>query len=154
MFVEAYDVTGKSRVKADIECVALVVVHRRIVEALITCRRSDGSTDESAGDVAALFGDLVGIGKMGLPKAPDSWRTKRQLPGLDESSVNRDGIIDARIPDIRVVEEVVYPILKSIGIEKPAFIGYLHAKLILFVALAVKRNEGCVVCVGIVDHRA
>ena len=67
---------GSVRVEADVEGVALVVIDGRIVEAGVTCGRADGDTDQPSGDVAALLGDLVGVGEMSLSESP-RWGVRR-----------------------------------------------------------------------------
>ena len=101
--------------------------------------------DEAAGDVAALLGDLVGVGEVGLAEVPEARGAEGELPGADEGAVDGDGEVDAGVADVGVVEEVVDAGLEGVGVEQPAAEGDLHAELVLFVALAVERGEGGVV---------
>ncbi len=139
---------GEGGVEADVEGVALVVVDGRVVEAGVALGRGDGRADEAAGDVAALFGDLVGVGEVGLAEVPEARRAEAEFPGADEGAVDGDGEVDAGVADVGVVEEVVDAGLEGVGVEEPAAEGNLNAELMLFVALAVERGEGGVVGVG------
>lgn len=58
---------------------------------------------------------------------------------MDERSVYGDGVVEAGLADVGVVEEIVGAGLESVGIEQPAFKGNLQAELMFFVALAVER---------------
>ena len=53
-----------------------------------------------------------------------------------------------------MVEEVVGAGFEGIGVEEPAAVGYLNAKLVLFVALAVERCEAGVGGLRVLDERA
>ena len=114
---------------------------------------ADGGADEAAGDVAALLGDLVGVGEVGLAEVPEAGRAEGELPGADESAIDGDGEVDAGVADVGVVEEVVDAGLEGVGVEQPAAEGNLHAELMLFVALAVERGEVGVVGLGEVRRR-
>lgn len=51
-------------VHANVECVALVVVERRVAGWDSASGRIGWVADESAGDGSALLGELVGVGEM------------------------------------------------------------------------------------------
>ena len=57
-----------------------------------------------------------------------------------------------------MVEEVVDAVFEGVGVQKPAGEGFrernLYTDLMLFVTLAVERNERCVVAVGEGEDRA
>ena len=105
---------GQGAVEADVEGVALVVVEGGVAEG--GRRRIGGSArgvaDEAAGDAAALLGDLVGVGRVGLAEVPQARRAEGEFPGLDERALDGDGDVDAGLADVGVVEEVVGPVWK------------------------------------------
>ncbi len=119
-----------------------------VVEAGVAGGVADGGADEAAGDVAALFGDLVGVGEVELAEAGDARGAEGELPGADEGSVDGDGEVEAGVADVGVVEEIVDAVLEGVGVEEPAAEGDLEAELMLLVALAVEGSEGGVVGVG------
>ncbi len=88
-----------------------------------------------------LLGDLVGVREMRLAEAPEMRRAQGELPGLNERALHGDGNEDAGLADVVVVEEIFGAGLEGVGVEQPAAEGNLHAELMLFVALAVQRDE-------------
>ncbi len=85
---------------------------------------------------------------MGLAEVRDAGAAQAEFPGADEGAVDGDGIVDAGVADVGVVEEVVDAGLEGVGVEEPAAEGDLHAELMLFVAFAVERREVGVVGLG------
>ena len=98
-------------------------------------RGADGG--EATGDVAAAFGDLVGVGEVSLSEVPEARRAQGEFPAADEGSVDGDGEVDAGGSDVGVVEEVVDAGLEGVGVEYPASEGNADAELVLFVAFSV-----------------
>ena len=88
---------------------------------------------------------------MGLAEVPEARAAEGEFPGADEGSVDGDGIVDAGVADVGVVEEVVDAGLEGVGVEEPAAEGNLHAELMLFVAFAVEGDEVGVVGLGELD---
>ena len=125
-----------------------------VVESGVAGGVADGGADEAAGDVAALLGDLVGVGEVGLAEASDAGRAECQLPGADQRAVDGDGEVDAGVADVGVVEEVVDAVLEGTGVEQPAAEGNLQAELVLLVALAMQRDEGGAVGIGVGEDGA
>ena len=130
------------------------MVDRGIVESCVAGRVADRSADQSACDVTALLGDLVGIRDMSLSVMPQPRRVQGQLPCLNKCSIHGDRVVNAGLPDVGVVKEIVHTVLKGVGVEQPAFEGNLHAKLALFIAFAVERLEACIVGVRVIHHGA
>ncbi len=126
------------------------MVDGSVVETCIACGIADGRADEAARDVAALLGDLVGVGEMRLAEVPEARRAEGQFPGADERAVDGDREVDAGIADVGVVEEVVDAVLEGVGVEDPAAEWNLYPELMFFVALAVQGCERGVVTVGVV----
>ena len=59
--------------EAGVECIALVMVNRGVVEAQRTGGVAGERAGESADDVAALFGDLVGVGDIEVAEMQEFW---------------------------------------------------------------------------------
>src|SRR5580704_5544549 len=91
---------------------------------------------------------------MELAEAPDERTAEGGFPGADEGSVDGDGIVDAGVADVGVVEEVVDAVVEGVDVEDPAAVGNLYAELTLFVALAVEWSETGVVGLGVLHDGA
>ena len=125
-----------------------------VVEAGVAGWVRRWGADEAAGDVAALLGDLVGVGEVELAEVTEARGAEGEFPGADEGAVDGDGKVDAGVADVGVVEEVVDAGLEGVGVEEPAAEGDLDAELVLFVALAVEGGEGGVVGLRELDDGA
>ncbi len=90
---------------------------------------------------------------MGLSVAPQPGRVQGQLPGADQRSIDRDREVDAGVPHVGVVEEVVDAGLEGVRIEQPAAEGNLYTKLVLLIALSVQRSKAGVVRLRVLDDR-
>src|ERR1700730_10136764 len=91
---------------------------------------------------------------MSLTIAPLPGRAQCEFPPLYERSVDGDGIEEAGLANVGVVEGIVGAGLEGVGVEHPSAEGNLHAELMLFVALAVQWSEGGVLAVGEGDERS
>ena len=75
----------------------------------------------AAGDVAALLGDLVGVGEVETGRGAQCVVSERTLsPGADEGAVDGDGIVDAGLADVGVVEEVVGSGFEGVDVQGPS----------------------------------
>ncbi len=91
---------------------------------------------------------------MGLAEVPEARGAEGELPGADEGAVDGDGVVDAGVADVGVVEEVVDAGLEGVGVEQPAAEGDLDAELVLFVALAVERLKSVLLACANCDDGA
>ena len=90
---------------------------------------------------------------MNLAAMGDARRAQRGFPSADHGLANGDGKKEIGFADIVVVEEIHDVGAEVIGVEDPSAKGDGHAELMLFVALAVERNESQIVGIGKMQQR-
>ena len=90
---------------------------------------------------------------MKLAAMRDARRAQRELPAANHGLVDRDGEEEIRFADVVVVEEIYDVGAEGVGVEHPSAIRDGDAELMLFVALAVQRNESQIVGVGKLQQR-
>src|SRR5260370_11361976 len=83
----------------------------------------------------------------------DLRRAQRELPAIDARSLNGNWKKQVGIVEIIVVEEIHRARKKIAGIERPPAEWNGDAKLVLFVAFTVQRNEAQVLIVGGLQQR-
>ena len=106
--------------EAGVERVALVVVDRGVIGTEVAGGVGGIAAGEAADDVAALLGDLVGVGEVELAEAGKLRRAERHLPGADQRAIDGDGEVDVRLADVGVVKEVVDAVFEIVDVERPA----------------------------------
>jgi hypothetical protein len=120
--------------RAQVQGVALVVIEE--VEAV-----PKGKVGEAAIDVAEGEGELVRIGQVHLSAIADAGRAERKFPTVDARALNGYGEKEVGVIEIVVVEEIFGASEKIAGVERPSAKWNSDAKLVLFIALSVERNE-------------
>ena len=78
---------------------------------------------------------------MKLGAVGNARRSQRQLPAADEGLSNREREEEVGFSEDVVVEEIVGAGAESVGVERPSAEGDGDPELVLFVPLAVERNE-------------
>src|SRR5258708_1007214 len=127
--------------RAEVQGIALVVIEEFETVA-------EGEVCQAAVDVAEGEGELVRIGQVNLGMIAYAGRAERELPTVDARALNGDGEKQVGVVEIIVVEEIHGASEKIVGIERPAVKWNGDAKLVLFVAFPVKRNEAQILIVG------
>ena len=131
---------------AEVQRVALVVVEQS--EAV-----AEGEIGQAAVDVAEGESELIGIGQINLCAIADARRAQRKLPAVDARALYSDGEKQVGIVEIIVIEKIFGASEKIAGVQRPAVEWNGDAKLVLFIALAVERNERQVLIVGGLQER-
>jgi hypothetical protein len=81
---------------------------------------------------------------MNLRTVGDTGRAKGKFPAANDCLGNRDGKASART-DAAMIEEITSIRFEVIDVEYPATIRNGYPELMLFIALAVKRDEPTVI---------
>src|SRR2546430_1954 len=83
----------------------------------------------------------------------DAGRAERELPAVNARALNGDGEKQVGVVEIIVVEEILGASEKIASVERPAMERNGDAKLVLFIAFTVERNEAQVLIVGGFEER-
>ena len=110
-----------------------------VVEKATTA--AEGKISQAAVDAAAAEGKLIRISEIHLTAITKAGRAQGELPAADARAFDGDGEKEIGIVEIVVVKEVCGAREKVIGVKGPTAQGNGDAELMLFVALAVKRDE-------------
>ena len=116
------------------------MIERYVVGAEVAGRVSGQRAGKASDNVAALPGDLVGVGQVELTEVSQLGRAQGQFPGAHQRSIDGDGEVHVRLAEVGVIEEVVDAVFEVSYVEQPALVGDLQAELVLFVALARQRQ--------------
>jgi hypothetical protein len=81
---------------------------------------------------------------MKLRTMSDAGRAKRNFPTADYSAVNCEGKASSG-PDAAMVEEIMSIGFEVVDVKRPTTIRKGYTKLVLFIALTVKRNEPAII---------
>ena len=84
---------------------------------------------------------------MDLSSAGDSRRTKRKFPAANDGLGDRDGNASPG-SDTAMIEEITGIGFEIVGVKHPTTKRNGHAKLVLFIALPVKRSETAIIGVA------
>ena len=131
---------------AEVQCIVLVMIEKS--EAI-----TKGKIREAAVDVAKGESELIGIREINLRPIADARRAQRKFPPVDARALNRDREKQVGIVEIIVVEEILGASEKIAGIDGPSVERNGDAKLVLFIAFTVERNEAQVLAVGGLQER-
>ena len=105
-----------------------------------------GEIGQPSRDGAAAVDNLVGIGKVKLGAMSDARGMQREFPAADQGLFNREGKEKVGFSDGVVVEEIPGAGAEGVGVERPSAKGDGDTELMLFVALAIERNEFATIC--------
>src|SRR6266403_4120974 len=83
----------------------------------------------------------------------DLGRAERKLPSVDAGALDGNGKKQVGVVEIVVVEEIHSASEKIAGVQRPAMKRNGDAKLVLFIAFTVERNEAQVLIVGGLQER-
>src|SRR6267378_3122176 len=120
--------------RTEMQGVALVVVEQGEPVA-------KGKVGEATVDVAKGEGELVRIRQVHLGAIADAGRAERKFPAVDARALNGYGEKEVGVVEIIVVEEIFDASEKIAGVERPSAKWNSDAKLVLFIAFSVERNE-------------
>src|SRR5579863_6295931 len=149
-------VHGEIRREPGVERVALVVVDGMVQGTEVASRIIGVSAGESPDNVAALFGDLVGVSNVKAAEAREFRRVQGHLPRANQCAVNSDGEVHVGFAEVGVIEEIVDSVLERIDVESETAPGNLNSDLKFFIALRGQGSEGVFAAgktAGIVEHR-
>src|SRR5882724_6746636 len=83
----------------------------------------------------------------------DLGRAERKFPAVDAGALDGNGKKQVGVVEIVVVEEIHGASEKIAGVQRPAMKRNGDAKLVLFIAFTVERNEAQVLIVGGLQER-
>ena len=81
---------------------------------------------------------------MDLSTASDPRRAKGKFPAANHSMGDRDGNASPR-PDAAMIEEIMSIGFEVVDVNRPTTVRNVYSELMLFIALAVKRDEPTIV---------
>src|SRR5579863_1841286 len=111
--------------------------------------RLEQKVGETSSYGARELSKLIRIRKMCLKSVPKLRGLQRQFPGIDtcvlgcerEEYIGADQVAGEIIVHVSVVEEVQAFGVERVHIQRPSFVGNLHAELVLGIPLTLQRNE-------------
>src|SRR5580704_17069987 len=121
-------VPGQRVIAPDMQCVALVMIKQ--LKAV-----TEREIRQAPVDISKTQRQMIGIGQIHLASIANARRLQGQLPSIDPRALDRNREKDIGIVEVVVVEEVLRPGEKIVGVERPTAQGNGDAELMLFIAL-------------------
>src|SRR5947207_1360424 len=104
-------------------------------------------------DISKGEGELIRIGQINLPAIVNTRRAQRKLPSVDARALDGNWKKQVGVIEIIVVEEIHGAGEEIAGVQCPAMERNGDAKLVLFIAFTVERNEAQVLIAGGLQER-
>src|SRR5208283_3030056 len=145
---------GKGRIKSQVQCISLIMVHRRISWWRFASHRRGIGTDQASCEGSLCLRDLIRVGQVKLAAVPKAGSPQRELPSLNQCLIPRNWPEEVRFADIAVVQPILCLRLKMIRVKSPAVEGDRDPKLVLFIPLTVQRRERQILTVCQIQQRA
>src|ERR1700687_5198576 len=96
---------------------------------------------QSAGDSALTLGVLIGVRDGYFAALQNAWRSRGELPAINPRARNGKREEDVRVADCIVIEEIPGSLVEAVHVERPTPNRNRQSQLVLFVALALQRND-------------